>query len=201
MIAWSLSANLEPSRLSGKLSSQARYSSCRAISAATAAAQRLGRGGRRGADAAHGRPVCWRSLARRRACRSAAVSGASWMRCLGMLISVVKRDCHVSLWPERWSGLSFDDKRLLASVRGEFAIKARTSRHKLVSGELCCELNHDAVIRIGGEAPGRRAHSKPRHRGHVQYRVAATSDRHLQSVIKYASVVFHAKLYNVNCTG
>src|SRR6516164_7582306 len=69
------------------------------------------------------------------------------------------------------------------TVRGEFAIKARTSRHKLVSGGLCCELNHDAVIRIGGEAPGRRAHSKPRHKGHVQYRVAATSDRHLQSVI------------------
>jgi hypothetical protein len=43
--------------------------------------------------------------------------------------------------------------------------------------------NHDAVIRIGGEAPGRRAHSKPRRAGHVQYRVAATSDRHLQSVI------------------
>ena len=69
------------------------------------------------------------------------------------------------------------------TVRGEFAIKARTSHHKLVSGGLCCELNHDAVIRIGGEAPGRRAHSKPRHKGHVQYRVAATSDRHLQSVI------------------
>src|SRR5271168_2962344 len=66
------------------------------------------------------------------------------------------------------------------SVRGEFAIKARTSRHKLVSGRLCCELNHDAVIRIGGETPGRRAHSKPRRTGHVQYRVAATSDRHLQ---------------------
>jgi hypothetical protein len=27
-----------------------------------------------------GGAVCWRSLARRRACRSAAVSGASWMR-------------------------------------------------------------------------------------------------------------------------
>ena len=38
------------------------------------------------------------------------------------------------------------------------------------------------VIRIGGEAPGRRTHSKPRHAGHVQYRVAATSDRHRQSV-------------------
>ena len=38
--------------------------------------------------------------------------------------------------------------------------------------------NHDAVIRIGGEAPGRRAHSQPRHGGHVPGRVAATSDRY-----------------------
>src|SRR5207245_9128913 len=38
--------NLDPSRLSGKRSSQARYSSCTAISAVTAAAQRLDRGGR-----------------------------------------------------------------------------------------------------------------------------------------------------------
>jgi hypothetical protein len=40
--------------------------------------------------------------------------------------------------------------------------------------------NHDAVMRIGGEAPGRRAHSKPRLEDHVQYRVAATSVRHLR---------------------
>ena len=38
--------------------------------------------------------------------------------------------------------------------------------------------NHDAAIRIGGEAPGRRAHSQPRHGGHVPGRVAATSDRY-----------------------
>ena len=107
-------------------------------------------GGRRGAGAAHGPPVCSRSLARRRACRSAAVSGASWMRCLGILISVVKRDCHVSRVARASVGLSFDDKRCWhQTVRGEFARKARTSRHKLVSGGLCCELNHDAVIRIG----------------------------------------------------
>ena len=39
--------------------------------------------------------------------------------------------------------------------------------------------NHDAVMRIGGEAPRRRAHSKPRLKDHVQGRVAATSVRHL----------------------
>ena len=54
--------------------------------------------------------------------------------------------------------------------------------------------DHDAVMRIGGEAPGRRAHSKPRRSGHVQYRVAATSGRHLQSGDKYAS-----GLQKLNC--
>src|SRR5215472_15299898 len=58
-----------------------------------------------------------------------------------------------------------------------------TSRHTLVFGGSDADPDHDAVIRIGGEVPGRRAHSKLRRAGHVQYRVAATSDRHLQSVI------------------
>jgi len=40
--------------------------------------------------------------------------------------------------------------------------------------------NHDAVVRIGGEAPRRRAHSKPRLKDHVHYRVAVTSARHLR---------------------
>jgi type IV secretion system protein TrbF len=35
--------------------------------------------------------------------------------------------------------------------------------------------NHDAVMRIGGEAPRRRAHSKPRCKDHSPHRVAATS--------------------------
>jgi hypothetical protein len=39
-------------------------------------------------------------------------------------------------------------------------------------------------MRIGGEAPRRRAHSKPRLKDHVQGRVAATSVRHLQLDIK-----------------
>jgi hypothetical protein len=68
-------------------------------------------------------------------------------------------------------------------IRGELAIGRGSSRHTLVFGGSAADPNHDAVMRIGGEAPGRRAHSKPRRAGHVQYRVAATSDRHLQSVI------------------
>src|SRR5215467_6470714 len=60
-----------------------------------------------------------------------------------------------------------------------------TSRHTLVFGGSDADPDHDAVIRIGGEAPGWRAHSKPRRAGHVQYRVATASDRHLQSVIRW----------------
>src|SRR6266511_609764 len=37
--------------------------------------------------------------------------------------------------------------------------------------------NHDAAMRIGGEAPRRRAHSLPRHGSHGLGRVTATSDR------------------------
>ena len=37
--------------------------------------------------------------------------------------------------------------------------------------------DHDAVMRIGGEAPGRRAHSRKRCRHHARLRVTATSDR------------------------
>ncbi len=40
--------------------------------------------------------------------------------------------------------------------------------------------HHAAVVRIGGEAPRRRAHSKPRLEDHVQRRVAVTSARHLR---------------------
>src|SRR3546814_4715170 len=37
--------------------------------------------------------------------------------------------------------------------------------------------DHDAVLRIGGEAPGRRFHSEVRHCGHGRQRFTATSDR------------------------
>jgi hypothetical protein len=70
-------------------------------------------------------------------------------------------------------------------IRGELAIGRETSRHTLVFGGSDADPDHDAVIRIGGEAPGRRAHSKPRRAGHVQYRVASASDPHLQSVIRW----------------
>src|SRR3982750_4039090 len=43
--------------------------------------------------------------------------------------------------------------------------------------------DHDAVMRIGGEAPGRRAHSRKRCRHHGLLRVTATSDRHWRPTI------------------
>jgi len=42
---------------------------------------------------------------------------------------------------------------------GELAIRRGTSRHTLVFGRSGADLDHDAAMRIGGEAPGRRAHS------------------------------------------
>ena len=38
--------------------------------------------------------------------------------------------------------------------------------------------DHDAAMRIGGEAPGRRAHSSTRHESHRKAGQTATSDRH-----------------------
>ena len=39
-------------------------------------------------------------------------------------------------------------------IRGELAIGRGTSRHTLVFGGSHADPNHDAVMRIGGEAPG-----------------------------------------------
>ena len=39
-------------------------------------------------------------------------------------------------------------------IRGELAIGRKISRHTLVFGGFHADPNHDAVMRIGGEAPG-----------------------------------------------
>ena len=44
--------------------------------------------------------------------------------------------------------------------------------------------NHDAVMRIGGEAPGWRAQSRNRYQRHGLLRVTATSDRHRQFIAR-----------------
>jgi len=54
---------------------------------------------------------------------------------------------------------------------------ARRSRRNLVFGGSPREPDHEAVIRFGGEAPRRRAHSNERFNDHVPARVTTTSDR------------------------
>ena len=51
------------------------------------------------------------------------------------------------------------------------------SRHKLVCGR-SKDPNHDAVMRIGSEAPKRRTHSSNRHKSQGTCRESATSNRH-----------------------
>ncbi len=69
------------------------------------------------------------------------------------------------------------DSLELDDLRGALP-RARSSRHNLVFGRVDGTRDHDAVMRIGSEAPGRRAHSLLRHGGHGGGRVTATSDRH-----------------------
>src|SRR5437870_11131646 len=52
-------------------------------------------------------------------------------------------------------------------IRGELAIRRGTSRHTLVFGGFHADPNHDAVMRIGGEAPRRQAHSLRRRASHA----------------------------------
>src|SRR4051812_28620241 len=61
-----------------------------------------------------------------------------------------------------------------STIRGELAIGRGSSRHTLVFGRSTWDRNHDAVMRIGGEAPGRRAHSQERCQHHGWLRVTAT---------------------------
>src|SRR6516225_1155913 len=68
------------------------------------------------------------------------------------------------------------------TIRGEPAFEcAYQSRHNLVFGG-SKDPNHDAVMRIGGEAPRRRTHSFPRHKSHDTSRDPATSNRHRRPV-------------------
>src|SRR5262249_35663019 len=185
-MACSLSANLDPSRFSGKLSNQAQYSFWRVISIATAAVQRSGRGGRRRAGAVGGGPLL-RRFARCRACRSAAVSGSAWMRGLGIAISDRQLSIVTVTFPAGSSGSSacsfgFEAQEQSAAkglvraagamplclvIRGELASGRGTARHTLVFGGSDADPDHDAVIRIGGEAPRRRAPSLRRPASHA----------------------------------
>ena len=63
------------------------------------------------------------------------------------------------------------------TIRGEPACGRDQSRHNLVCGR-SKDPNHDAVMRIGSEAPKRRTHSSNRHESQGTCRKSATSNRH-----------------------
>ena len=52
-------------------------------------------------------------------------------------------------------------------IRGELAVGRGTSRHTLVFGGIHADPDHDAVMRIGGKAPRRQAHSLRRRASHA----------------------------------
>ena len=60
----------------------------------------------------------------------------------------------------------------------------QSSRHNLVSGR-SHDLNHDAVMRIGSEAPERRTHSSNRHESQGTCRDCATSNHHQRPTQAY----------------
>src|SRR5262249_8421517 len=67
-------------------------------------------------------------------------------------------------------------------IRGELAVERGVRATNLYSVDPRGS-HHDAVMRIGGETPRRRAHSKTRVKDHVQCRVAASSVHYPQLVM------------------
>src|SRR3954469_3036698 len=66
-------------------------------------------------------------------------------------------------------------------------------RARIIAPHPCIRLvqrvpDHDAVMRIGGEAPGRRAHSQERCQHHGRLRVTATSGRHRRPTVACSPV-------------
>jgi hypothetical protein len=77
---------------------------------------------------------------------------------------------------------SRDDNQRGARFRARFE-----SRHNLVCGR-SKDPNHDAVMRIGSEAPKRRTHSSNRHESQGTCRESTTSNRHRYSIVRAETV-------------
>jgi len=77
-------------------------------------------------------------------------------------------------WPDR-SPRGWDKQ----TTRGEPALAREISRRNLYSVGPAGS-GHEAIIRFGGKAPRRRAHSNERFNDHVRARVTTTSDRERQ---------------------
>jgi hypothetical protein len=151
-MACSLSASVELSRVGGRLSSQARYSSCRPTRAATAAAQRSGRGAmRRRTGVASGHGILLTQL------------GAA----PGLALGRAHRDRTEATSGHAGLPLSIVTVTFPGTIRGELASGCGTSRlHSCIRG-VYADPDHDAAMRIGGEVPGRRAHSLRRRGSHA----------------------------------
>jgi hypothetical protein len=65
--------------------------------------------------------------------------------------------------------------------RGARLVGARIAPHACIRW-VSYDPNHDAVMRIGSEAPRRRTHSLPRHQSHADVRDPATSNCHRRPV-------------------
>ena len=66
---------------------------------------------------------------------------------------------------------------VIERTEGSPPLARETSRRTLVFGWPRAGPDHEAIIRFGGKAPRRRAHSNERFNDHVQARVTTTSDR------------------------
>ena len=86
------------------------------------------------------------------------------------------------------------------AIRGEPACGRDQSRHNLVSGR-SKDPNHDAVMRIGSEAPKRRTHSSSRHESQGACRDSATSNRHRRPITsgRTAETVGVSSTSSVHC--
>ena len=65
--------------------------------------------------------------------------------------------------------------------RGARLVGARIAPHACIRW-VSYDPNHDAVMRIGSEAPRRRTHSLPRHQSHADVRDPATSNCHRRPI-------------------
>jgi hypothetical protein len=74
-------------------------------------------------------------------------------------------------------------RSLPVSIKGELAKRLRSFRSNLVFGDLFGS-DHDAVMRIGGEAPKGGPNLHERYEGHGWARDTATSDRHRQRLAR-----------------
>ena len=93
---------------------------------------------------------------------------------------VTKPRAHRSLAGEAKASVPPRHSRI---IRGELANWTRVRVTTLYSVDPR-DPDHDAAMRIDGEAPGRQSHSQKRHRSQGSRRVTAASDRHRRFVMR-----------------